>query len=589
MNKFIDLQYFTKLYHSIFKVDICSSHSIKDSEMSNLDQNSSEIIEKLERAKELNETRKFEEAWIITSSLLNEIESLDDFLACDILNEAARSRKWYKNDDSAKEFLERGLICSKQHNYRFGEAYALNYLGSYYRDNDNPREAFEKYSQALEIFKELNENFWVGNLYRNLAQCYFNQAQLSKALETTEQSFQYIDEENFTLREKRAKYRSFYLLLWIYYTSAMLDKALHTAKEISKLAKEINEPLGAIDAEVFQGVVLKRQGQLLKAKNQFEYVLNILKDVPVEQTDEIWHSSFVFRSRFNIAHTCHLLGHYDQAKSIYLSLLKEEEEKESEYGLSPIGGLGKLAIDQGNYEEAARYLEEAINKERKKDSGPSVLLVENIILLSTVYAELKDFSKARDFLEEARMIQTESKYSQILTAYGEGVLAAAERNLLTAQRSFEKCQRFAEEANLPEYRIRALFQLAALQLFEYRISGDSESLQTMNLLLEKVHSLAKALPHIALEIGILRALSLSTSLDFENAIYILEESLEEANKLGLSHKTDEILTLLNRMRATRKKAIEIGDPDFSLDSRKISEYMTNIQNLIRSWGEGRAL
>ncbi|MHA2232239.1 MAG: hypothetical protein ACXAB4_07095, partial [Candidatus Hodarchaeales archaeon] len=143
---------------------------------------------------------------------------------------------------------------------------------------------------------------------------------------------------------------------------------------------------------------------------------------------------------------------------------------------------------------------------------------------------------------------------------------------------------------LAEYRIKALFHLASLELYEYRISGSRNSLESMQTILDDAYAIAldSDMPVLSIEIGILRGLSCSAKLDFECAAALFEENLNKARDLGLTTRTAEIEALLREVQETRKKAAELTDPEAILaDSKKLSDYIGNLQNVIRMYQEGQ--
>jgi tetratricopeptide (TPR) repeat protein len=544
----------------------------------NSEDTESELRNRLKQARKWVEGNQFQKAWDSMASLVDKTPSFSDgMLAVDIINEAGRSRKFLKNDDTAKSLLEKGLEQAMKINYRFGQAYALNYLGSFFRDKNQFQEALEFYEQGLKIFEELEETLWLGNVNKNIAACYGSLGRLQDGQPYIERALASYQKMNY----KKGVYWSKYQLASAYYNDGDLPESAKYIQEAISLAEELENEYDVIAANFFAGVVFKRQGKLDEAKIIFEELVEKLRIYNGSANVE----SFFKTILFNLAHTYQFLGEYDKAETIFLDLWNRQKEATEIQGIPASDGLARLALDQGQLRKAARYFEEAISTMRLIGHH-DLVLVEQLVLLSTVKAELSEFKPARELLDEARMTESKSNYCKLLILYGEGVLAQAERNLPLARESFEKCLNLAQVAALKEYEIRAVVHLAILELYEFRISGAPKNLERMRELLEKAQSIARAslMPVFALKIAMLQGLSFSAALDFDSAIAILEESMLEADHLGLTAKSGEISDVLSQIREDRKKAIKSVYPELSPE--RVNQYLTSIQSIIRTWGEG---
>jgi tetratricopeptide (TPR) repeat protein len=547
----------------------------------NSEDSESEIRSHVKQARSWVEGNQFQKAWDSMAPLLDKTSSFsDEILAVDVLNEAGRSRKFFKNDDTAKSLLEKGLEEATKIDYRFGQAYALNYLGSFFRDKNQFQKALESYEQSLKIFEDLEEILWIGNVNKNIAACYGSLGRIEDGHPYMERALASYQKANY----KKGIYWSKYQLASAYYNDGDLPKSAEYIQEAISLAAELENEYDLIASSFFAGVVFKRQGKLDEAKIIFEELVEKIRSFSGKANIEN-----IFRTiLFNLAHTYQFLGEYDKAETIFLDLWNMQKEAPEIQGIPASDGLARLALDQGQLRKAVSYFEEAISTMRL--IGPQDLaLVEELVLLSTVKTELGEFEAARKLLDEARMVESKSNYCKLLILYGAGVLAQTERNLPLARDSFEKCLNLARVAALKEYEIRAVVHLAILELYEFRISGTPKNLESMRELLEKAQSTAKVsnMPVFALKIAMLQALSFSATMDFESAIAILEDSLLEADDLGLTAKSREISDVLSHIREDRKKAIESVSPELSPE--RINQYFASIQSVIRTWAEGYEL
>ncbi|MHA2232240.1 MAG: tetratricopeptide repeat protein [Candidatus Hodarchaeales archaeon] len=540
--------------------------------------NEEEIRSHLRKAEEYLDTFQFKEAWDLLELHVEQIDHLPHHLAIDLLNGAGRARKWYKDDQMARDLLERGLKRAKEAQYRHGEAFALNYLGSLLRDTGKPKDAIKNYEAALEIWKELEKPKWIGNMYSNIAACYEIRGLLQRAQDYLEQAIDWHRKSG----NKRAILRSTARLSTLSYYNGNFPRAIEYSKEAIELANELGDKLPPLNANILEGIVLKRNGKLIEAKKFFQASLDRLKPIRVsDNTKKVYLRSI----RYNLAHTLELLSEYEEARAIYLELLEEEKESDEPLSFKANYGLGRIALSTGDIQQACQHLEDSISNSRNPDAHH----VESLVTLSTAYIELSDFKKARKFLIEAQKAQIDSKYTETVVAFGEGLLAQGERNLKEARENFQKCLALAEAIGLAEYKIRALLQVAALDLFEYRISSSHESLQDMGLILGKAFLIAKEahMPALEIEIGILKALSHSANLDYDGAIEILEDTLAVAESLDLQTRKAEIGKVLNEVRRNRERTMKSVNPDLSWNPSKVGDYLSHAQKLMRTYGKGR--
>ncbi|MFQ5979555.1 MAG: tetratricopeptide repeat protein [Candidatus Heimdallarchaeota archaeon] len=540
--------------------------------------NEEEIRSHLRKAEENLDTFQFKEAWDILKLHIEQIDHLPSHLAIDLLNGAGRARKWYKDDQMAQDLLERGLKRAKEVKYRHGEAFALNYLGSLLRDTGKPKDAIENYEAALEIWRELEKPKWIGNMYSNIAACYEIRGLLQRAQDYLEQAIGLHRKSG----NKRAILRSTARLTTLSYYNGNFSGAIEYSKEAIELAKELGDKLPPLNANIIEGIVLKRNGKLIEAKKFFRASLDRLKPIRVPDSTK---KAYLRSIRYNLAHTLELLSEYEEARAIYLELLEEEKESDEPLSFKANYGLGRIALSTGDIQQACQHLEDSISNIKNPDAHH----IESLVTLSTAYIELSDFKKARKFLIEAQKAQIDSKYTETVVAFGEGLLAQGERNLKEARENFHKCLALAEAIGLAEYKIRALLQVAALDLFEYRISSSHESLQEMGLILGKAFLIAKEahMPALEIEIGILKALSHSANLDYDGAIEILEDTLAVAESLDLQTRKTEIGKVLNEVRRNRERTMKSVNPDLSWNPSKVGDYLSHAQKLMRTYGKGR--
>jgi len=95
------------------------------------------------------------------------------------------------------------------------------------------------------------------------------------------------------------------------------------------------------------------------------------------------------------------------------------------------------------------------------------------------------------------------------------------------------------------------------------------------------------MPVLAIDIGILNGVSCFAKMDFESAISYLQETKIEAKQLGLEEKVTEIEGLYEQVSQSRDRVIKSTSPELVWKSAR--EYLSSIQNIMRSGGESREL
>ncbi|MHA2369516.1 MAG: tetratricopeptide repeat protein [Candidatus Hodarchaeales archaeon] len=467
---------------------------------------------------------QFKKAWDLLEPLIQHAGKFNETLAIDILNGAGRARKWYKGDQVAEDLLKQGLNRARQESYKFGEAFALNYLGSLLRDTGKPNDALKYYKEALAIWEELDESLWIGNTFGNMSNCWQILRMYDKAHENLERALDFHRQSD----NKIAILRSVSNLSLLMYWKGEFTGAINYGQEAVKLATELGDELPPSNASNIEGIVLKRIGKLKEAKTFF---LGRLAQLKAAKAPEEMKIPYLRAVKNNLAHTLELLGEYNNARAIYHELLEEEKEMDTPLTFSACKGLGRLALSTGKYEEACKYLEKSLAENQVFDT----LQIEELVILLAAYIELRDYKSARKVLNKIQEIDIDSRYARTLVAFGEGLMAQAERNLKEARAAFKR-------SNMP------------LQ---------------------------------ALEISILKALSHSANVDYDGAIEILEDAMGDAKTLGLDRKVSEIQKLLDEVRQNRMRALKLVDPELSWNPSKVGEYLNSAQKLMRSYGEER--
>ena len=114
----------------------------------------------------------------------------------------------YKIDDPerAKALLDSSIQLAKKHNFKKGEATALNFKGVIADIHGNSNLALDYFEQALALRQELGDKKGVASLYNNLGNVYENQGDYVSALDYYQRSLRIREELKDTARIMRAYY-----------------------------------------------------------------------------------------------------------------------------------------------------------------------------------------------------------------------------------------------------------------------------------------------------------------------------------------------------------------------------------------------
>ncbi len=112
-------------------------------------------------------------------------------IECDTLCELGRIYWIQGKYENAYEVLSAAHSLAKNNNYKFGEAYALNYLGHvlrYLERQNNSQKPIELYERSLSIRREIKDFSGIAASLNNIAICYAEEGDFKTALSHYQQS-----------------------------------------------------------------------------------------------------------------------------------------------------------------------------------------------------------------------------------------------------------------------------------------------------------------------------------------------------------------------------------------------------------------
>ncbi len=247
----------------------------------------------------------------------------------------------------------------------------------------------------------------------------------------------------------------------LYYTygEAIEDEQPDSAVYYYKKAKQLSEELGYKEGiAAFAGnyiVVLNRRAQFREALSVAEDALELYKEI-----GDDYNLSTAY---MNVGHEWHYLSDHAQAAEYYL-LSKEHAEKINHRStLRRINNnLASVFLDLKDYEKGRQYAEEALGiaKELKNDFA----VASSEFNLASAYMQLKQPRRAFELYEDIERIGRKiDDYTFLLDAMlGKGDAYAAMDNVPQAKLHFEKTIAFSKEKEAPEYEMYAHMGMADL-------------------------------------------------------------------------------------------------------------------------------
>ncbi|MFW9977342.1 MAG: tetratricopeptide repeat protein [Candidatus Thorarchaeota archaeon] len=172
---------------------------------------------------------------------------------------------------------------------------------------------------------------------------------------------------------------------------------------------------------------------------------------------------------------------------------------------APLANLGEIAFTLGRYDEAHKYLNEAIRIEEKTQFGTIEVYAWYVILLARTGQE----KEARKYLKITRDKVTESEKPLHKAAYqvAKGAVEAANKKWKLAVKSYEEALRIGRENNLFEILVRSELNLAQTHMQSYQDEGAEEEVSQAIYHLDDLIQIAKeqGLQHLYAEALLLRS------------------------------------------------------------------------------------
>ncbi len=290
------------------------------------------------------------------------------------------SKKYFGTDPNlAIKIASEARDLSEKINFPKGIAYALKNIGIAYYMQGKYIETLDYWQQSEKVFQSMNDKVGVANILSNIGVMYFDQGDNTKALELYLKGLKIAEEISDTLR---------ITTLCINIGAVYYDKpATHDkASEYYLRALPLSERLGDNDAI---GTVSVNLGEICLEKNKDDSALYYFEK-----------SLKAYEGSPNIPYSLNAIGkvyakkgEYEKAISYQKQAYETAKKLESKNDITiALIGLAQSHEKRGDSQQA---LEAYLTAEgTAKEIGAALRLKEIYEGLSSIYAELSDFSKA---------------------------------------------------------------------------------------------------------------------------------------------------------------------------------------------------
>ena len=271
------------------------------------------------------------------------------------------------------------------------EAYKLQTQG---RKTAEP--AINKLEQALLVWRELNDPYWVAWSLLNIGAANSSLGRYEKANEYHEQALAIYRE----LKNRAGEGTSLNNLGGTYYRLSSYEKAIDYLEQALAIHREVKDRAGEGTALNNLGIANYGMSRFEKAVDYHEQALTISREV------KDWDGEGRALNSLGIAYR--KLGRYEKAAEYFeqaLALHRKNKDRAGE-GIV-LNNLSGVYANQDRYEKAIEYLEPALAIYRElKNRGYEGIALSN---LGYFYLNLERFEKAIEYHEQALAIKREVK------------------------------------------------------------------------------------------------------------------------------------------------------------------------------------
>ncbi|MDF4201650.1 tetratricopeptide repeat protein [Maribacter sp. SA7] len=304
----------------------------------------------------------------------------------------------FTNDSTALRYIEQKSFQKK---YYSGQAYALNNLGSIYRDLSLYTKSLELYQEALKVAVEAdNLEFRVYSL-NMISTVYRRTDAFKSALDYSQDALELAETvANPSSGLKKSIIVSLNSIGGIYQMLEQYKLAIEKYEKAMVLEKELDDKLGLAINHLNLGECHESQGDLVQGLKNFRKAL-VYYEIIDSSTGKI-------KCNYNIAHIYVHEGKIQQAINILQSsLLKAISLNDQKIITTIYINLGWALIRAEDYDAAETNLESGLALAEK--NGFNVEIADANKFLSELWIKLDDYQKGMKYFKESK------KYEERIT------------------------------------------------------------------------------------------------------------------------------------------------------------------------------
>ena len=288
----------------------------------------------------------------------------------------------------AKEFTERALAIRKKIGDRKGEATDYGNLGILFQSLCEYQKAKEYTEKALKIRKEIGDREGEAADYGNLGTLFQSLGEYQKAKEYTEEALKIRKE----IGDKKGEAADYGNLGTLFQSLGEYQKAKEYTEKALKIRKEIGDKRGEATDYGNLGTLFQSLGEYGEAKEYIDKALKIRKEIGDRRGEAADYG--------NLGTWFQSLGAYEEAKEHTkraLAIRKEIGDREGE--ASAYGNLGTVFHSLGEPDKAKKHFSDALSI--YKDIGHSMGEFKTLCGLTVLELAQSNFQEAASYLSQS--------------------------------------------------------------------------------------------------------------------------------------------------------------------------------------------
>ena len=474
----------------------------------------------------------------------------------DITSLLATGRVDIKSGDSQASLdpLNRALSLAVQVDNQEQKASILQALGIAYSDLNKPQEALQNYQQSLEIKRRLGQRKGIADSLNMIASVYESLGQPALALTNIKEALKIYRE----IGDRQDVGTALINLGGFQHNRGKYDDALKLFKESLQIQRDLgNENDQALCLNNI-GNSYAFKGDYDDARTYFEQALQLREKIKVP--------SDIADTLHNLGEVLMKMGHYDQALTRYLRALDLRREASDKPGAAKESdSLGILFAYQGRFGAALKAREEAMKGFRELQDR-SYWMAETLGGYGNALAQVGRFDEAGKYLDQALSLARELKNDPLVAAIiaWQGDNFRYKGDTKSAKSLYMQAEQIASKSSDRDLQIALQLKLADLSVAE---GGSRSSITALQALADQANS--SGLRYMSIEASLSAAEALIKTKGYAQARQVLEKLLTSSEILDaqpLLAKSHLLLGTVLRMSgnagdATReyREAIQVLD------------------------------